>query len=449
MTLRNKALMKNIEQVGYHDLQKRPAFQIVMQKCGEKYYLYCASWRHNGWSILDVTDPTNPKMIQFKEGPWINEDCRDGQNTCKIQVADGLMLTAHGTMAGFLTGCPEGCPAWCGLMVWDVKTDPTDPKLLGTFECPGGQGVHRSFYNGGRYAYITGCDNGYESFILRIIDLADPTHPVEAGRYCVPEQIIQGESDLQFGDHLFKPFVHAVTVKDDIAYLAYSNVGSVLVDVSDKANPKMIGKLPLNPPFGGDAAGAPVHSAYPLGDRPFAVVSTEGERSRFFDGKKTEGFGKKIEYQAMNAMMMIETGDMEHPRMISVFPYPEMPEGYTHGENFNLVEGVRVPFGPHNCFDQFGTPVYGKFNNTVFNCYFHAGLRIYDVHDPFVPKEIAYFLPPDPPEVLTDNETHDVMPGSPIAITEDLVVDDRGYIYISTQQDGIYILKYTGEKPLD
>ena len=192
MTLRNKALMKNIEQVGYHDLQKRPAFQIVMQKCGEKYYLYCASWRHNGWSILDVTDPTNPKMIQFKEGPWINEDCRDGQNTCKIQVADGLMLTAHGTMAGFLTGCPEGCPAWCGLMVWDVKTDPTDPKLLGTFECPGGQGVHRSFYNGGRYAYITGCDNGYESFILRIIDLADPAHPVEAGRYCVPEQIIQG-----------------------------------------------------------------------------------------------------------------------------------------------------------------------------------------------------------------------------------------------------------------
>ena len=67
MTLRNKALMKNIEQVGYHDLQKRPAFQIVMQKCGEKYYLYCASWRHNGWSILDVTDPTNPKMIQLKK----------------------------------------------------------------------------------------------------------------------------------------------------------------------------------------------------------------------------------------------------------------------------------------------------------------------------------------------------------------------------------------------
>lgn len=448
MSLRKQPLMKNMELVGYHDLEERPAFQIVLNKCGEKYYLYTGSWRHNGWSILDVTDPSRPELIRFKEGPWVSDDCRDGQNTCKIQTADGLMLTAHGTMADFLCGCPADCPAWCGLMIWDVKEDPANPKLLGKFECPGGQGVHRSFYNGGRYAYITGCDNGYESFILRIIDLQDPSHPVEAGRFCVPEQIITENSETKFGDHLFKPFVHAVTVKDDIAYLAYSNVGFMLVDVSDKKNPKVIGNLPINPTFGGDAAGAPVHSAYPLGDRPYAVVSTEGERSRFFDGEKEEGFGKKISYQAMNALMM-EIGDMEHPRLISVFPYPEMPKGYTHGKNFNFVDGVRVPFGPHNCFDQFGTPAYRKLNNTVLNCYFHAGLRVYDVTDPFVPREIAYFLPPDREKMLTDNETHDVMPGAPIAITEDVVMDDRGYIYLSTQQDGIYIVRYTGEGELN
>lgn len=169
---------------------------------------------------------------------------------------------------------------------------------------PGGQGVHRSFYNGGRYAYITGCDNGYESFILRIIDLADPTHPVEAGRYCVPEQIIQGESDLQFGDHLFKPFVHAVTVKDDIAYLAYSNVGFVLVDVSDKANPKMIGKLPAQSSVWRGCGRCTGTFRLSVGRPSVCGSTTEGERSRFFTGKKTEGFGKKIEYQAMNAMMM-------------------------------------------------------------------------------------------------------------------------------------------------
>ena len=46
--------------------------------------------------------------------------------------------------------------------------------------------------------------------------------------------------------------------------------------------------------------------------------------------------------------------------------------------------------------------------------------------------------------MLTDNRTHDLMPGALIAITEDVLVDDRDYIYISTQQDGVYILRYTG-----
>ncbi len=142
---------------------------------------------------------------------------------------------------------------------------------------------------------------------------------------------------------------------------------------------------------------------------------------------------------------IVEITDPGEPNLISVFPYPEVPKGYTHGENFNYVEGVRVPFGPHNCFDAFGTDVYRKLQNKVLNCYFHAGLRIYDVSDPFRPREEAYFLPPDPEKMLTDNSTRDLMPGAPVAITEDVLVDDRGYIYVSTQQDGIYILRSTIE----
>ena len=445
--LRKEPLMKNIRQIGFDDLNGKPAFQMAMQKVDDRYYLYTASFAHNGWNIVEVTDPENPRNVKWIEGPWFY-DIKDGQATMKIQVADGLMITAHGSQASFLMGCEENCPSWGGIMIWDVKTDPETPKYLGKFECPGGQGVHRSFYSGGRYAYITGCDEGFASFFLRIIDLQDPTNPVEAGHFYVPEQIEKDADDVKFGDHLFYPFVHAVTVKDDIAYLAYSNVGFVMVDVHDKSNPKMISKLPINPVFGGDAGGAPVHTAYPLGDRPFAIVSTEGERSRYFDGIKENGFGKKVEYQAMNTILMVETGVIEHPRVIAVFPYPEVPEGYTHGTNFNFVDGVRVPFGPHNLFDAFGVDVYQKLDQKVLCCYFHAGLRIFDVSDPFVPKEVAYFLPPDPEKMLFDNKEHNLMPGSPIAITEDVLVDDRENIYISTQQDGLYILRYTGEEGL-
>ena len=48
---------------------------------------------------------------------------------------------------------------------------------------------------------------------MRIIDLQDPTNPVEAGHFYVPEQIEKDADDVKFGDHLFHPFVHAVTEK--------------------------------------------------------------------------------------------------------------------------------------------------------------------------------------------------------------------------------------------
>ena len=87
-----------------------------------------------------------------------------------------------------------------------------------------------------------------------------------------------------------------------------------------------------------------------------------------------------------------EITDPADPSLISVFPYPEVPEGYTHGTNFNIVDGVRIPFGPHNIFDAIHGDVYEHRDDRVYCCHFGAGLRIYDVSDPFVPKEIAYFM---------------------------------------------------------
>ena len=447
MSIRKEMLMKNTEFVGYCDLDSKMAFQMAMQKVEDRYYMYTSCYRHNGCNIIDVTDPANPQYLNWHEGPWFFDGVRDGQATLKIQVADGLMITAHGALISFLVGTDPDLPSWGGIIIWDVKTDPVHPKMLGKFQTSGApHGVHRFFYNGGRYVYLTACEEGFASYIFKIIDIQDPCNPVEVSSWHSPRQTPAAE--VKFGAHLAVPFVHAITVKDDIAYLAYANIGFVLLDVKDKANPKLLGEVPLNPPFSQGASGAPVHTAMPLGDRPYAVVSTEGRRSRYFSGKTEEGIFRNIHTQAMDMMGVIEMVDVNNPKLISIFPYPEMPEGYTHGSNFNFVDGVRTAFGPHNLFDAFGPDVYKKIDNKVFCCYFHAGLRIYDVSDPFVPKEIAYFFPPDPETVHFDNKTGDLMPGAPAALVEDVLVDDRGYIYLTTMHDGIYIVKYTGEDGL-
>ena len=64
-------------------------------------------------------------------------------------------------------------------------------------------------------------------------------------------------------------------------------------------------------------------------------------------------------------------------------------------------------------------------------------MRVNDVSDPYYIKELAYFIPPNPEKLLFDIP----VPGPMLATTEDCVVDDRGYIYMDTWHDGMYILR--------
>jgi len=447
MSQRQEMLMKNVEFVGYTDLNRKPGFQMTMFKTDEgEYYLYSACFRDNGFNIVNVSDPSKPAST-WVEGDWIS-DVHDGQSLPKIQAADGKLIAFCGGTMSALHGTHE-MPFWGGFKIYDIQTDPMHPKFLGQFECEDGPGAHRSFYNGGNYVYVVGSKRNFLGFIIRIVDISDPAHPVEVGSYWDDAQYMSNKkaSEIpEFGSERFLklPCAHAVTVKDDVMYLALANVGFCLIDVKDKTRPRLIGKLPINPPFGNGQGGAAVHTAMPLGNRPYAIVTSEAERVRYFSNDIKEGMFHRIITQPMNLIGMVETTDMENPSLISVFPYPEVPEGYTHGANFNVVDGVRAVFGPHNMFDAFGQECYEKRDDRVYNCYFHAGLRIYDVSDPFRPAEIGYFMPPDPKgDNWFDNENGSLLPGPKVAITEDCLVDDRGYIYVDTFEDGLYVVKCT------
>ncbi len=92
-----------------------------------------------------------------------------------------------------------------------------------------------------------------------------------------------------------------------------------------------------------------------------------------------------------------------------------------------------------------GKPWLEQRGDRVYCCYFHAGLRIYDVSDEFRPREIAYFIPPNP----TQDPKESYFPGFPgprNAVTEDVIVDDRGNIIIDALDDGFYILRMKEDK---
>ena len=433
------AFSKNIEALAYHDLDGKPGFQMAMQEVEGRYYLYLAHIKASGWAILDVTDPAKPEYLKFIPGPD-----KAGQVTLKLQVAGGLMITALQQAFPFLHGTSWDDPYEEGIYIWDVK-DPVDPKVFSHWETGGGLGVHRFYYDGGRYVHLTASCKGIAGFMYRILDIVDPRHPVEVGRWWSPAQWKNGMIEPK-GPPPEDPLLAMLEImmhgpaypKGDLAYLSYGGQGMVILDISDVTQPRFIGQLKHHPPLAGKLSGARCHTVIPLSQRPYAVMSSEGERYPVFTEKFIAGRA-----QPLNFIGMVDIADPTDPTLVSIFPYPEIPAGWPY-KNFTEIPGVGAgPFGPHNLHEPHNHPALEDRNDRAYCCYFHAGLRVYDISDPFVPREIAYFIPPDPERHAFNNATGDLFPGPNIATTEDVLVDNRGFIYMDTMQQGLFVLRCT------
>ena len=60
----------NMEPIGYSALDNRKgAFKMAIKKVNGHWYLYMGHLWHYGWSIVDVTDPKDPKFVKTIPGP--------------------------------------------------------------------------------------------------------------------------------------------------------------------------------------------------------------------------------------------------------------------------------------------------------------------------------------------------------------------------------------------
>ena len=389
---------KNIEPLGYHDLKGKPAFKLAMQEVNRRWYLYVAHLWHRGWSVLEVTDPAEPQLCAFVPGP-------ENTWTIQVQVADGKMITALERIAPGWGGV-EGQAFAEGFFIFDVSA-PTEPKRIGHFET-GSTGTHRNFYDGGNLVHAAAAAPRLNGKIYRIVDIADPAKPREIGRFSLPEQE-QGAltGGLKFSCH------GPAHVEGDRAYVSYGDGGGIVLDVSDLTAPKMISQLA----FRGITATQGIHTYLPLPRRKIALINDEAIRE---NGDEN-----------LNLAGIADISDERRPRMLSLFPLPEPPveSGLT---NF-YAKGGR--FGPHNHHHSNHQACLEDRDDMAYLTYFNAGLRVYDIRDARQPKEIGYFVPADPVKRIG------LKPSRLVAQSEDVLVDRRGFIYLSDKNHGIHILR--------
>jgi hypothetical protein len=389
----------NLDLVGYHDLQGRPAFKLAMQEVAGRWYLYTGSLWHRGWTVLDVTDPTCPEHVAFIGGP-------ENTWTIQIQVADGRMITALERIAPGWGG-QEGKQSAEGFLIWDVA-DPMRPRQIGHYRTYG-TGTHRNFYDGGSLVHVAGAAAGFDKKIYQIVDIGNPARPEEVARFWMPGQ---EESQARPGSRIS---LHGPAhVEGNRAYLSYGEAGAVIVDIAGLERPKLISQLL----FKGISDHHGIHSYQPLPKRKLAVVNDEAINE---NGEED-----------LNIAGIVDLKDETHPRLISLFPQP-VPPPESGLKNF-FAKGGR--FGPHNQHHWNHQACLENRDDIVYLTYFNAGLRVYDIRDERTPKEIAYFIPPDPKKRIGTKPVSRL-----VAQVEDVVVDRRGFIYISEKNSGIYVLR--------
>jgi hypothetical protein len=397
----------NFEAIGYHDLDNRPGFKFAMQERAGRFYLYTAHLWEAAVSILDVTDPRRPKLLKRIEGPgntWSHQ----------IQIADGLMVVNHEHRIPGWGFDPQGPPPEEGLLIYDVD-DPAVPRLLGKWR-GGGNGTHRNFYTGGRYVHATASRRGFRGKHYVILDIVDPSHPVEVGAWWVPGQKEGEETPERYRNKLIDLHGPPYVVGDRV-YCPWSAAGLVILDIADPTNPRLVSTLDVNPPLGSRIA---LHTVIPARDPNYLIVNSEALRERCDE--------------PVNFAGLVDIRNEREPRLVCIFPLPEIPAGYPARDFID--KGGR--FGPHNQHHHQGNAALLPQDRYVYLTYFNAGLQVYDIANPHFPRIAGYYIPDDPAARLGP------LPSELVAQYEDVIVDRRGYAYVSEKNSGLHVLRFAG-----
>ncbi len=385
---------QNFSWIGYSDLAGRSDGVQVMVNKGYAYVGHPFSG--GGATVVDVRDPRRPQPVNFLRvhpRSWSLHFQTFGD---LLLVAEEFNFIAHTPAAKWRD--PD-CSA--GLRVYDIA-DAANPRPIG-FMPVEGLGLHRVWWVGSRYAYASAILDGFTDHIFICIDLKDPTRPREVGRWWLPGMWQAGGETNDFAGRMA---LHHPIVADGVAYCAWRDAGLIILDVRDPSAPRFLGQRNLCPPFGGAT-----HTALPLPRRNLLMVADEAMSD--------------ISLEPQKYIWVQDIRELSNPVTISTLPLPADRDYIAKGGTF----------GPHNLWEN--RPDAFVSDTLIFATFQSAGVRAYDISDPFRPKEIAFFVPPAPQKLL------DPRPGiKPITHCADVYATRDGLLYVTDYNGGLYVLEY-------
>jgi len=397
---RNMKLVSHNELAGFGGVGEGINMQVT--KNGRRILWLAHESAPKNFTGVDVTDPKNPKVIVQTDLP--HERVRSNS----LDVVGDIMAVAYQTKK------VGDKPA--GMDLFDIST-PEKPKLISHFDASGphSRGAHCVWFADGEYVHLTSGSADFEPThpndfqFYRIIDVRNPSKPVEVGRWHYPGTH-KGDKEAPPPRHPtfdggYRPHnVNVYPEHPDRAYVAYLDGGAMIFDISDKSKPKMITNWKYSPPYNGFC-----HTVMPLIGRDLLIVTDECTKDDGLDWPKL-GW-------VVNAK--VETNLVP----MSTLPLPPVESFAKRGGRY----------GAHNLHENLPGPASFRSNTIVFGTFFNGGVRAFDTSNPYQPQEIAYYVPGKPA----------MSPKSAVQIN-DVWVDENGLVYaVDRFGGGLYAIEMT------
>jgi hypothetical protein len=434
---------KDMELVGYSDLQARSAYQPTLQKQGGKWIAYVGlhggramnalngKEEDNGTLILDVTDPKKPVTLAHIPGePGLAET----GGAQMVRVCEGTALPNADKSRTYMLR-PFGNLAH---EVWDV-TNPASPSLVATV-VQGLKGTHKTWWecDTGIAYLVSGVPDWRIRRMTQVYDLSNPVRPKFIRNFGLAGQEPGGKGSVPSELH---GAISMGPAKNRI-YFAYGVNRNGILQIVDREkllkgpveptaanlDAPQVGRLDLATTIG-------AHTTFPLLDMEIAEFAKDKVGAR---GDFVLIVNESLASECGEARQMVWLADITtetKPMVVSSWTVPEASGNFCS-------RGGR--FGAHSSNENM-TPIYYK--RMVFISFFNAGVRALDIRDPYHPKEIAYYIP----AVNERTDKRCVGQGAAerckVAIqTNNVEVDERGYVYIVDRANtGMHILQLTGD----
>lgn len=389
----------NVRLVGHSDLNGwGDAFQIQVRD-GLCYVAGSGEKGHDGLTVLDVNDPSNPRVIhQIADGP-------EARTHKVLLINDEVMITNSE-----LRGDEPVNGVLGGLRIFDIS-NPTEPRFVRYVDTES-KGIHRPIYDRRRnLLYCSGFREGYEGKIILVYSMEDPWNPDLIGTGWAPGQHVAGgeEPSWDAGKIGMGCWLHEANPWGDMLTCGFWDGGIALFDLEDPTKPEFLWRHNPHETHGWPGA---YHTFLVPEGSSFGIAATE---------TITAACAKPPAF-----VTFYDVRDPLEPLPISTFmPHPIDPATMRPVDPQWCAPGTR--YGAHNLWLDM------QVDDLLYVVWFAAGLRVVDWSNPFQPVEVGHYLPAGTPE-------------HPIPQSNDVYFDRAsGLIYISDRAGlGLHILEFTG-----